>query len=45
MPRRDAVQPPPLVEPRATLVMAAEVITATDRALITPSPEHIRRVD
>jgi hypothetical protein len=42
IPRRDAVQQPPLVEPRATLVPAAEV---AGLALITESPEHIRRLD
>ena len=42
IPRRDAVQQSPLVEPRATLVPAAEV---AGFALITESPEHIRQLD
>jgi len=39
--RRDAVQQPPLVEPRGTLVPAAEV---AGLALISEAPEHIRQV-
>ena len=47
--RRDAVQQPPLVEPRATLVPAAEVAgrlagLQAGLALITEAPEHINQV-
>jgi len=39
--RRDAVQQSPLVEPRPTLVPAAEV---AGLALISEAPEHIHQV-